>query len=163
MTWERVNTSKTKTLNLYLLTQYYLVVVAHILALNKPVFNFFLELSSDGESGEAEMQSIAEAAVDCVFKGEETGCQKNCPFALHLLCEEAAAVAIIITHRTHTKATEPGDHSQLDRLFTFSSVCQHIPALFGPAPKWSAHTHETCCASSMGCILAAELDMLRSL
>lgn len=58
------------------------------------------------ESGEAEMQSLAEAAVDSVFKGEETGCQENCPFALHPFCEEAAAVAIIITPRTHTKAME---------------------------------------------------------
>lgn len=52
------------------------------------------------------MWSLAEAAVDSVFKGEETGCQKNCPFALHPFCEEAAAVAVIIAHRTHTKAME---------------------------------------------------------
>lgn len=58
------------------------------------------------ESRTDETWSFAEAAVDSVFKGEETDCQENCPFALHPFCEEAAAVAIIITHRTHTKATE---------------------------------------------------------
>lgn len=53
------------------------------------------------ESAKAEMQSSAEAAVDSVFKGEEKGCQENRPFALHPFCEEAAAVARIITHHAH--------------------------------------------------------------
>lgn len=83
----------------------YLIVPAHILALNKHVL-FTSSVQMGTESGEAEMQSFAEAAVDSVFKGEETDCQENCPFALHPFCEEAAAMAIIITRRTYTKAAE---------------------------------------------------------